>query len=65
MTPLRQAWRALARRPAFTVAMILTLAGGIGITTALFSIVDGVLLRPLPFPDGDQLVSVYEASPSR
>src|SRR5262249_20331823 len=32
---------------------------------ALFSIVDGVLLRPLPFPDGDQLVSVYEASPSR
>jgi putative ABC transport system permease protein len=65
MVPFRQAWRALARRPAFTAATILTLAGGIGITTALFSIVDGVLLRPLPFPAGNQLVSVYEASPAR
>ena len=60
-----QAWRALARRPLFTAAILLTMTAGIGVTTAIFSIVDAVLIRPLPFPDSDQLVSVYEASPSR
>ena len=65
MSPMLQAWRALARRPLFTVATLLTIAAGIGVTTAVFSIVDAILIRPLPFPDGDQLVSVYEASPSR
>ena len=60
-----QAWRALARRPLFTGAIVLTMTAGIGVTTAIFSIVDAILIRPLPFPDGDQLVSVYEASPSR
>ena len=65
MTSMLQAWRALARRPLFTVATLLTMTAGIGVTTAVFSIVDRVLIRPLPFPDGDQLVSVYEASPSR
>ena len=65
MTSMLQAWRALARRPLFTIATLLTMTAGIGITTAVFSIVDRVLIRPLPFPDGDQLVSVYEASPSR
>ena len=65
MTSFRQAVRALVRRPVFTLAVVLTMTAGIGVTTALFSIVDRVLLRPLPFPDGDQLVSVYEASPSR
>ncbi len=65
MTSLRQAGRALVRRPVFTLAVVLTMTAGIGVTTASFSIVDRVLLRPLPFPDGDQLVSVYEASPSR
>src|SRR5258708_21677815 len=65
MTAFLQAWRALVRRPLFAVAGLLTMTGGIGVTTALFSIVDRVLIRPLPFPDGDQLVSVYEASPSR
>src|SRR6476659_9233890 len=65
MTSLRQAGRALVRRPVFTLAVVLTMTAGIGVTTAIFSIVDRVLIRPLPFPDGDQLVSVYEASPSR
>lgn len=65
MTSIRHAWRALARRPHFTIATLLTMTAGIGVTTSVFSIVEGVLIRPLPFPDGDQLVSVYEASPSR
>lgn len=60
-----QAGRALLRRPAFTLATVLTLAFGIALTTALFSVVDTVLLRPLPAPDGDQLVTVQEASPAQ
>ena len=65
MASFTQAWRALARRRTFTTVTLLTLALGIGLTTTTFSIVNGVLLRPLPFPDGDRLVSLYEASPSR
>jgi putative ABC transport system permease protein len=63
MTSFAQAWRSLLRRRTFTLTTILTLAAGIAVTTTMFSIVNGVLLRPLPFPDGGQLVSVYEASP--
>src|SRR4051812_49156024 len=65
MSSLAQAWRALLRRPAFTSIAIATLALGIAVTTTTFSLVNGVLLRPLPFPDGDRLVSVSEASPAR
>jgi putative ABC transport system permease protein len=60
----RQAWRSLRRRPAYLTAAVLTLAFGAGVTTAVFSLVDTVLLKPLPFPDGDRLVTVYESSPS-
>jgi predicted permease len=60
----RQAWRSLARRPAFFAASVLTLAFGAGITTTVFSLVDTVLLKPLPYPDADALVTVYELSPS-
>jgi predicted permease len=60
----RQAWRSLARRPAFFAATVLTLAFGAGITTAVFSLVDTVLIKPLPYPDPDALVTVYELSPS-
>jgi len=60
-----QACRALARRPIFTMAILATMMAGIGVATAVFSTVDRVLIQPLPFPDADQLVSVYEASPSR
>ena len=65
MTSLSQAWRALLRRPAFTLTAILTLSAGIAITTTMFSIVNGILLRPLPYPDADQVVSVYEFSPGQ
>jgi predicted permease len=55
--------RGLRRRPGFTLATILTLALGIGATTAVFSVVDAVLLRPLPFAEADRLVSVYFTAP--
>ena len=56
---LRHAWRLLRRQPAFTGVAILTLALGIGTTTAVFTIVDGVLLRPLPYRDPSRLVSLF------
>jgi predicted permease len=60
----RQAWRSLIRRPAFLAATVTTLAFGAGVTTAVFSLVDTVLIKPLPYPDADALVTVYELSPS-
>ena len=55
---LRIAFRALARNLAFTAATVLTLALGIGATTAVFTLIDNVLIRPLPFRDADRLVSL-------
>jgi putative ABC transport system permease protein len=65
MTSFAQAWRALLRRRLFTITTVGTLALGIAVTTTVFSIVHGVMVRPLPFPDGGQLVALYEASPGR
>src|SRR5690242_7619918 len=64
MKPYLLAARSLARRPAFALVATLTLALGIAATTAVFSVVDTVLIKPLPFPDPDSLVSVMEANPS-
>jgi len=56
---VRHAIRGLWRTPGFTAVAIVTLALGIGVNTAVFSVVDGVLLNPLPFPDPGALVAVY------
>ena len=56
----RYALRALVRQPAFALISGVTLALGIGATTAIFSVVDAVLLRPLPWPDGERIVAVFE-----
>lgn len=60
MADLRYALRTLARAPGFSAIVILILAVGIGANTAMFSIVDGVLLRPLPFHDPERLFAVQE-----
>src|SRR5262249_53057959 len=57
---LRLALRSFARTPGFTAVVIATLAVGIGANTALWSVVDRVLLRPLPFPAPERLVAVWE-----
>ncbi|MFY1826003.1 ABC transporter permease [Myxococcus fulvus] len=60
LSGLRQTLRALRRSPGFTLGCILLLAVGIGASTALFSVVEGVLLRPLPYPDSERLVELSQ-----
>src|SRR3984957_7528401 len=63
LSDVRYAIRMLGRNPGFAAIVILILAVGIGANTAMFSIVDGVLLRPLPFSDPDRLYAVQENVP--
>ena len=59
---VRFGWRLLRRTPGFTISAVLALALGIGATTAIFSVLDRVVLRPLPYPDPDRLTMVWEAN---
>src|SRR5215471_3155243 len=59
---IRYSLRSLARNRGFTMVALLTLALGIGASTAIFTVLDGVLLKPLPYPDPDRLVVLYETS---
>ena len=62
---LRYAFRTFSRTPVFALTAILTLALGTGANTAIFSVVNAVMLRPLPFPEPDRLVSLWEMNQKR
>jgi putative ABC transport system permease protein len=64
VSDIRYAVRSLRRTPGFTLVALITLGLGIGGTTAIFSVVDGILLRPLPYPDSSNLVSVFRVTPN-
>ncbi len=61
---VRYGARALSRAPRFAVLVVATLALGIGANTALFSVINGVVLNPLPYPEPDQLVTIHQSKPN-
>ena len=65
MNDLRFAFRQLLKNPGFTAVAVLTLAMGIGATTAILSVVNAVILRPLTYPEADRLVRLHETVPAR
>src|SRR5262245_24813932 len=60
---LRYAFRGMRRHPTFTLAVVLTLGLGLGASTAIFAVVNGVLLKPLPYPRAEELVSLKHTAP--
>src|SRR5689334_10407353 len=62
---LRYGFRMLLKTPGSTVAAILALTLGIGVNSAIFTIIDTVLIRPLPYPDPDHIVMVFENKPDK
>jgi predicted permease len=63
LTQLRQVLRRLGRAPMFTLITLITLAAGVGANIAVFSVLDGVLLKPLPYPHPDELIGVWHTAP--
>src|SRR5258708_33989875 len=63
MANLKSAFRFIRKSPSFSLAVISTLALGIGANSAVFSAIDAILLRPLPFPNGDQLMELRQYNP--
>ena len=62
---LRYAWRRLTQKPLFTIGVVLILALGIGANTAVFSVVNSVILAPLPYDESDKLVVIKETNPAK
>jgi putative ABC transport system permease protein len=60
---IRSILRGLRRSPDFTLFVVLTLALGIGANTAIFSVADAFIFKPVPFPDADRLVMLHERAP--
>ena len=63
MPPIPPVIRRFTRAPGFTAIALITLAIGIGANTAVFSVVNGVLIKPLPYPNADELVGVWHSAP--
>jgi predicted permease len=63
MNQLKQVLRRLSRAPLFTAVTLITLAVGVGANTVIFSVLEGVLLKPLPYPHADQLIGVWHTAP--
>lgn len=60
---VKYAARVLRRSPGVTLLSIVTLGAGIGVSTLLFALINGIVLRPLPFPDPDRLVRIFDTNP--
>ena len=62
-TQLRQVLRRLRRTPMFTAVTLITLAAGVGANTVVFSVLEGILLKPLPYPHSEELIGLSHAAP--